>query len=122
MRERSPMASTPVSRTASVAEPAGGGHAVGLVPTDRGEGPLVDVGGVVRRGLGLADAIAVDGSTRGSARYAAIELSRCRACDIDDVHPQGRDRGCLDAAAEGEDRRFLDRGQAGDETDDRASR
>ena len=74
--------------------PGGVGHAVRLVPTDRGEGPLIGIGRVVRRGLGLADAVAVD---RVDARICAVRGDRIRRrgrCDFDDVHPQGWDRGC----------------------------
>ena len=69
-------ASTPVSRTATVARAGRGDGAVDVVPADLRQRPLVGVVGVVRARLGGAGAVGLDEVTAGSARSAAIDACK----------------------------------------------
>ena len=110
-------ASTPVSRTATVAEPAIG-RAIDRIPADLRQGPLRGVAGVGRIGLGRAAAV------RLHARDARIRVERGDGggTRVHGLHAKGGDRVGGGRTGRGDRGGLVGGGHAGRERDDEGTR
>ncbi len=111
-------ASTPVSRTATTAEPAGVDGAVGLVPADLRQGPLVRIAGVVR---GASTARLRSSSTERHGRIVAQGRDRRVGC-VNRVDAKDGDRVGRRRAGRQRRRCLVARGGAGLEAHDVGAR